>query len=629
MRSKIAPYALALLLPVAACRLARPTPAPPKFDDVAGSIARVEHGLIDEIRVEGDPPGWTIDERLRAHHTPAVSVAVIHDYQVVWAKAYGVRNLRTGERADADTLFQAASISKMVTALAALKEVDAGHVALDADINRALRSWKLPDNELTRATPVTLKMLLSHTAGVNLHSVDGYPEGSALPSLRQILDGAPPATTAAVQVEHPPGREFAYSGGGLLVVQQLLVDLTGQPFDVAMERALFSPLGMTSSTFTLPIPRRFTERRAVPYDTDETELPALVNPESAPAGLRSTPTDLARFLIAVQRGTEGRSDVVSQKVANWMVTPIAPAGPPDVAIGMGPFVEKHGPLTYFGHDGWNDGFLSMSRAMLHRGDGAVVMTNGAGGVPVLFEVMRAIAVEYGWDGWLPPVTKPARLSAARLASWAGRYRSSGTVDGSIRVAAKGDRLVAFAAFRPPLELIPVGDDTFVSRADGARFTFGHNAAGQPQIVEALHDDRDTLVHVAAESPAESMEPSQLLAAGRYDEALAAYRAAQAAHPQDPTLTEAYLDALGRDLLDQRFDVPSAIAVFRIEAALYPSSATANAALAFAYLRGDRLADGEPYYKKALALRGHDGRHTEMENVYLNWRIGRFKAAHKS
>jgi CubicO group peptidase (beta-lactamase class C family) len=624
--SRVAFFLLVSLCACHAPRLSAPSSQARDAAELAASIARVEHGLIEEVRVAGDPPGWTIEERLRAHHTPAVSIAVIHDHRVLWAKAYGWKDLGKRERANEDTLFQAASISKMVTALAALERADADQVDVDANINLALRSWKLPENELTRATPVTLKQLLSHTAGTNVHSVDGYPEGSTLPTLHQVLDGTPPATTSAVRVEHAPGREFEYSGGGSLVVQQLVVDLSGQAFPAALDRAVFAPLGLRSSSFEVPLPEPLRSRRAVPYDIDETPLPLLVYPESAPAGLWSTPTDLARFLIEIQLGREGRSKLVSKRVAHWMLTPIAPVGPPEAWTGMGTFVEKHGALTYFGHDGWNDGFLSMSRAMVDRGDGAVVMTNGAGGAHVLFEVMRSIAVEYAWEGWLPPPITPARLSAAQLAAFVGRYRGAGaaTGNGSIRVAVKGDRLEGREALRAPQELIPVSDDTFVRRSDGATLRFHLDAKGAPELTETLKDEHRVLAKIGDEL----VEPADLLAAGRYDDALAAYRAAKSQHADEPSLTEAYLDALGRDLQDVRFDVARALDVFRIDAALYPSSATANAALAFAYLRNNRLSDGEPYYAKAVALRGHDGAHTEMENVYLNWRLTRFASARK-
>ncbi len=615
-----------LLVSLWACGATRPTTPsspPPQSAELAASIARVEHGLIDEIRVDGDPAGWTIEERLRAYHVPAVSIAVIHDHRVVWAKAYGWKDLARRERATTDTLFQAASISKMVTALAALQQADAGRVDVNADINLALRSWKLPDNELTRASPVTLRQLLSHTAGTNVHSVDGYPEGSTLPTLPQILDGLPPATTPAVRVEHPPGREFNYSGGGSLVVQQLVVDLGARTFPVAMDRAVFVPLGLLSSSFDIPLPEPLRSRRAIPYDLDEAPLPLLVYPDSAPAGLWTTPTDLARFLIEIQVGHQGRSKLVSKRVADWMVTPVAPVGAPDVWTGMGSFVEKHGALTYFGHDGWNDGFLSISRAMVDRGDGAVVMTNGAGGAHVALEVMRSIAVEYGWEGWLPSPIHPVHLSAAQLAPFVGRYRGEGaaTGNGPIRIAVKGERLVGSEALRAPFELIPVGNDAFVRRSDGDRFAFHQDAKGELELIDASKESQRLLTRLAADE----VQPADLLATGAYDEALAAYRAAKSRQADEPTLTEAYLDALGRDLLD-RFDVTDALNVYRIDAALYPGSATANAALAFAYLRANRPIDGEPYFTKAVALQGHDGAHTEWENVYLKWRLRRFAFA---
>lgn len=405
-------FPLAVALVAGECTQAQRTPgtsaggahAPAKSaaTDLAAAISRVEHGLIPEERCDGDKGGWSIEERLRVHHTPAVSVAVIHDYRVAWAKAYGRKDLRTGQPANAETLFQAASISKMVTAMAALQAVEAGKVTLDADINQALRSWKLPGNELTRATAVTLKQLLSHTAGTNVKSVPGYPAGAALPTLHQILDGKPPATSPPIRVEQTPGREFSYSGGGSLIVQQLVIDLAGRPFPAAMSESVFKPLGLEHSTFELPLPSQQLALAAVAHGVDEKILPVIYNPESAAAGLWTTPTDLARFLIEIQHGLQGRSKLVSKQLATWMTTPVAPIGVPDVYTGLGTFVERHGATFYFGHDGRNDGFLSISRATTTGGEGAVVMTNGDGGAPLLLEILRSIAVEYGWDGWVAP-----------------------------------------------------------------------------------------------------------------------------------------------------------------------------------------------------------------------------------
>ena len=298
-----------------------------------------------------------------------------------------------------------------------------------------------------------------------------------------------------------------------------------------------------------------------------------------------------------------------------MTTPVAPIGVPDVFTGLGTFVERHGRTIYFGHDGRNPGFLSISRATL-GGEGAVVMTNGEAGAPLLFEILRSIAVEYAWDGWLPPPIRAARLESSQLAALAGRYGAGS--DGSITIVARGDRLEAREPFREPLELVPIDAGTFVSRADGARFTFRRGGA------ELERKPNGEPARVMARVAAGAVEPLRLLEDGRFDEALAQYRALRAARPEDPAIAESRFDELASALLDERLDYERAIRVFRVEAALYPGSANANAGLALAYLRAGRRAEAAPFLDRALALHGHDRPRAEMEELYLGVRITRMK-----
>jgi CubicO group peptidase (beta-lactamase class C family) len=586
---------------------------------LAASIARVERRLIPPVRVRGDRRGWSIEERLRAHHTPAVSIAVIYGHRVLWAKAYGQTDVRTGAPADRDTVFQAASISKLVTALAALRLAEAGKLALDADVNQALRGWKLPANELTRRTPVTLRQLLQHTAGTNVRTVFGHPAGAPLPTLAQILDGIPPANTPPVRVEGPPGEKFRYSGGGSLIVQQLVVDVTGRPFADAMAELVFAPLGLAHTTFEVPPPAAFSTRAATPHDHDHSILPPLVYPEAAPAGLWSTPSDLARVLVEIQLGLAGRSRLVSRELAAGMTTPVAPVGQPGVSVGMGTFVERHGDALYFGHDGWNDGFLSVARASTSGGYGAVVMANGAGAAPLILEILRSIAVEYDWKGWLKPPLAPARVAPARLHAWAGRYRAG--ADTSVRLVVRGDRLQAEAPFRAPLELIPLGDDTFVGRENETRFVFRRDAAGREQLVITPSDEEPTVLSRADD---DALEPLRLVEAGREEEALAGYRALRAAHPEDPALAESRFDELAAELLDRRGEIEPALRLFRVEAALYPDSPSAIAGLALAYLRAGRGGEAGPLVARAEALRAGGKPRSEVEEIYLGIRMSRVK-----
>jgi CubicO group peptidase (beta-lactamase class C family) len=339
-------------------------------------------------RIErGSTPDAAITEQLRLHHAPALSVAVIADYQLVWAKAWGL--------VDTQTQFQAASVSKLVTALAALLAVEQGKLSLDADVNQSLQSWKVPAHDFT---PVTLKQLLSHSAGINVESVPGYRRGAPLPTLRQILDGLPPATNPPIRVERQPGQ-FAYSGGGATVVQQLIEDVSHQPFARALREQLFVPLGLTHTTFEL-----LSSDQLACVDDHGNVLPLMVNPESAAAGLWSTPSDLALVLIELQRGLKGRSALFSQQLAQRVVTPVVPIVSAEdndgveVQMGLGAFLERRHGTLHFGHDGKNDGFLTIMRAT-ERGDGVVIMSNGAGAGPLMLEVIRRIAAEYQWPGW--------------------------------------------------------------------------------------------------------------------------------------------------------------------------------------------------------------------------------------
>jgi CubicO group peptidase (beta-lactamase class C family) len=277
---------------------------------------------------------------------------------------------------DADERLQAGSISKAIAALTALRLVAVGALGLDEDVSERLESWRLPDGD-----GVTLRRLLSHTAGLGVPFFPGYADGEPLPTLMQVLDGEPPANTAPVRVEQPPGSGFAYSGGGYAVVQQLVEDVSGAPFaDVAADLVL-DPLGMRDSTF-------FQSRGG-----------SHRYPEAAAAGLWSTPSDLARFVIAVQRGAEGAQAMVEPHVelpaeGEWTVLRSLGVEPPD-RMGLGLFLTATG---WFGHLGGAHGAFSGLFGSLAGGHGVVAMTRGEA-TPAFFQRLVAIAVERGWDGF--------------------------------------------------------------------------------------------------------------------------------------------------------------------------------------------------------------------------------------
>jgi CubicO group peptidase (beta-lactamase class C family) len=352
-----------------------------------------------------------LERLMREHHVPGLSVAVIEDYRLAWAKGYGVTELGGATRVTPDTRFLAGSISKPVTAVGALRLVEQGRLALDADVNATLKTWKVPENDFTRAKKVTLERLLDHTAGFTGGDFfPGYAVGRPFPTLAQILDGSPPATNPPIHVGFPIGSKWHYSGDGYLVVQQLMMDATGESFPRLMREALFDRLDMRHSTFEQPLPDTLAASAAAGTLMDGNPVAGRwhVQPEMAAGGLWSTPSDLAKLAIELALSTRGKaSHVVSQRMTLAMLSPHWSEGvlnilgtprSPD-AMGLGFFVgEGH----RFGHIGGNVGYQSTLVMFGDKGNGVVIMTNSDVGLEVGNVLLDKIAKVYGWDYTAPP-----------------------------------------------------------------------------------------------------------------------------------------------------------------------------------------------------------------------------------
>ena len=218
-------------------------------------IERVLSGLRPLVEVEGRPAEhWKLADRMSHYNVPGISIAVVEGGRLSWARGVGVKQAGTTDSVTPTTLFQAASISKPVTATAMLRLVERGTLDLDADVNRYLTSWKMPDNKFTAQEKVTLRRIASHTAGLTVHGFPGYTTTEPLPTVVQVLNGTKPANTEAVRVDTTPGAISRYSGGGTTVMQQLLVDVTSKPFPTLMQELVLGPASMTHSTFEQPLP---------------------------------------------------------------------------------------------------------------------------------------------------------------------------------------------------------------------------------------------------------------------------------------------------------------------------------------------------------------------------------------
>ena len=357
-------------------------------------IARVESGLLGDY---GDSPSQSMDlsERMQYHNVPGVSIAVINNNQVEWVKGYGVLEAGRSEPVTPETLFQSASIGKPIVAAAALHLVEQGNLDLDADVNQSLESWQVPENTFTANEKVTLRRLLSHSAGTTVGGFYGYPDGEEIPNLQQILDGTLPANSLPVRVDLVPGTQQRYSGGGYMIVQQLIEDVTGEPFPQKMQEIVFEPSRMDASTFAVPLPEHLNSIAATGHFPDGSPIPGgwHTYPEmGSGASLWSTPTDLANFAIGLMNSYRGQSGgILSQEMAREMLTPQIDDR------GLGPVVlDEGGDKLYFLHPGGNEGYRNYWFAYPERGQGAVIMTNGDNGEALYDEIKRGISIEYGW-----------------------------------------------------------------------------------------------------------------------------------------------------------------------------------------------------------------------------------------
>ena len=332
-------------------------------------------------------------EVMKKYEVPGVSLAVFREFEIEWTRGYGVANADTKSPVEPLTLFQAASISKPVAALAVLRLVEAGRLDLDRNVNHYLTTWKLPDNELTRVRAVTLRQILSHCAGLTVHGFKGYEAGAAVPTLVQVLDGTPPANSEPVRVTAPPATKFEYSGGGYTILQQLLADVTGAPFAVLMRKEALDPAGMRFSTYEQPLPEPLTKFAAAGHEHGKVvKGERHMYPEMAAAGLTTTATDLARFAIVVQRARLGLSSVLSRPEALLMTTPFLPDG---FGLGFEQFPPKVKEGKYFGHSGGNQGYRCWLLASLDGGYGLVILTNGDDWKAVS-EIADKVREEYGF-----------------------------------------------------------------------------------------------------------------------------------------------------------------------------------------------------------------------------------------
>jgi CubicO group peptidase (beta-lactamase class C family) len=474
-------------------------------------IERIESGMVPAVLVRGESVGSrTIQSLMAEHGIPAASVAVISEGRLDWAKGYGTTQIEGGDRTTSQTLFLAGQISQGVAALGALRLVQDGLISLDEDVNGKLTSWQIPATAGESASgggtstvadpgaappagPVTLRRILNHTSNLSVPSLRGYLPGDEVPTLLQILNGEPPASNAPIEVIPPTANRPPYSVGGFIVLQQLIEDLTGQSYADYIHDAVLDRAGMDWSNHSQPLTEELAARAASGYEPDGTLVPGRwrIYPELAAAGMWTTPSDLARLVLAMQYAHAGgsrRAELTMTLSSELMAEVFKEQAP---GRGLGFEIGGEGEWQHFRLEGHGNNYLSELFAYVSQGRGAVVMTNSSRGEILKAHVLRAIAVEYGWPDLLPEEVDRVALSPESLAEIEGRYSLRTSTEWTVRL--DGDSLLletASGGSESAAELVPIAEDLFVQTAFGTRYRVERGPDGSVAGLTFILNGRD-------------------------------------------------------------------------------------------------------------------------------------------
>ena len=468
---------------------------PPVDGEVAQLATAIQRGLRPSVVKAGEPvPAWTLAERMAHYNVPGVAIALVKDGKLAYAAGYGAREAGTQDAVDADTLFSVGSVSKMITAATTLQLVSQGKIDLDRDVNTYLKSWRIPDAPGIEHPTVTTRMLLSHTSGLTVHGFKDYQPAETLPTLVQTLNGTPPAKNKPIVLQREPGTQSDYSGGGVMVEQQMIEDLTGHPLDAVARAQVFERAGMRRSTFESPLSAaRGNIAKAHDGKGALTALPRGWEsfPEQAASGLWTSANDLGVFvaaLIGSYRGEKGA--LLPKAIAMQMLTEVSPG-----TRGLGPDLAGTGNTRRFVHNGDNDSYHAGIEGYPQTGYGFAILTNGKNGIALRGEIRNAISDALR-DGIKPTIrTIALDLDAPIYADYAGTYRLDPAqpmdVRGalpdwfdyeSIAVKVGNGAITIDLPEEPTAELSPLSPNRFLAAKAGAELEFHRDAHG---IVHAL------------------------------------------------------------------------------------------------------------------------------------------------
>lgn len=390
-----------------------------QLGSVEERIQKVENSLRPLVTKE-DASLWNLEAQMQKHKVAGLSIAVIHNNTIDWAKGYGITGNSEQQNVNNQTVFQAASMSKFVNAIAVLRLAAENNINLDEDINQYLTSWQFPYKSNSDSNPITIRQLLSHTAGLSTHGFAGYKNANKLPSIIQTLEGKKPANSDKVEQILPNNQQFKYSGGGTQISQLIVMDQSKMSYESFINKHVFTPLEMANSFYSIEL-EKYSQNIAFGHQKNGKSLKHNYNsyPESAAAGLWTTPSDLAKLIIDLQKSLQNNTGtIISQQSSKELIQ--SPLENSNAALGL--FTEKHNEELYVQHSGSNKGFRGKFIFSPQNGTGVVIMVN-APNTKIIEEIIRSVAAVYQWKGFETLITNPdVHLTNSDLKKYTGTYQ---------------------------------------------------------------------------------------------------------------------------------------------------------------------------------------------------------------
>lgn len=565
---------------------------------------------LQKVQHNGELIG--LNQLLTDQKLTGLSLAIVDDYRLVHSAQAGYKEAGKPEKIDMNTMFSTASISKPIFATVVLMLVEQNKLDLDKPINTYLTRWKLPESELTTGNPVTLRGLLSHTAGTTQGGFADFYLGDNIPTLLDSLNGKLPRFKDPLSVTFEPGSDWQYSGGGYVLAQVAVEDLTGKPLAELAKNMIFDPLGMTRTTMYQHGEEGFPDNLAKVHDKEQqvigTGIP--ICPQIAPSGMWSNATDMATLLIDFQKALNGKeSRVISRWVAEQSTTiqAIHKMG----GWGLGWMrMEADGNLEWFSHGGSNTGTGGHILATMEQGRAIVVFGNGPNNVriPVINSLKKHVINTLGWKKpLLAANVKPAKQL---VKSMQGRYLSP--FDEIVEVKRKDDKLIATNIwfYLDQSELVYTQNGQFETDDLPHVITLERNPQDNNTYLTFTRKGTSLKEYALRKLPDDEQVPFDVAQTGRFEDTLSAYQSWQKRYPDSGLTSARALNSAGyKALSEKQFEV--AMNLFNVYVTLYPDDANAFDSLAESYMLSGKNKLAIKNYQASLRLNPDNSNAKEM------------------